>query len=49
MPLAKQSLLYQGKRYEYEQYFEPGSLLQITVQKYSPFTLFRLMREGEKS
>ncbi|MGI6434717.1 MAG: DUF1850 domain-containing protein [Syntrophomonadaceae bacterium] len=46
MPLAEQSLLYQDKRYEYKQYFEPGSLLQITVQKYSPFALIWLMREG---
>lgn len=48
MPLAEQSLLYQDKRYDYKQYFDSGSLLQITVQKHAPFTLIWLMQEGGK-
>jgi hypothetical protein len=49
MPLAKQALLYHGKKYAFEDFFQPGALLQIDVQKYSPLKIVWLMREGGKS
>lgn len=36
MPLADQALLYHGKRYDFNDYFLPGTILEITVKKYSP-------------
>lgn len=46
MPLADHALLYQGKRYEFDRYFDAGSLLQITVADYSIFSSLWLMFEG---
>lgn len=46
IPLAKQALLYKDKRYDFEDYFDSGSLLKLTVHRYSPFTLIWLMLEG---
>lgn len=48
MPLAEQSLWHGGKEYKFEQYFSPGSLLNISAQKFPPFTLIKLMLKGEK-
>lgn len=46
MPLADHALLYGSKRYEFDRYFDEGSLLQITVKGYSPFLLLWRMLEG---
>jgi len=46
MPLAEHALLYEGKRYDFERYFDAGSLLEITAADYSIFSLLWLMLEG---
>lgn len=35
MPLAKQALLFRGKRYNFENYFESGSLIKLHVKQYT--------------
>jgi hypothetical protein len=36
MKMASQALLYNGKRYEFEKYFNNEELIEMDVQKYSP-------------
>lgn len=36
MPLAKQALLFGGKRYDFKDYFKPGSLVRLQVKQYTP-------------
>lgn len=35
MPLAKQALLYRGNRLAFDDYFEPGKVLELEVENYS--------------
>lgn len=36
MPVAKQTLIYRGKRYPYKNYFAQGSLVRVQVEKHTP-------------
>ena len=39
MPLAHQSLLYGGQRYDLGEYFLPGTLIKIEIKHYTPVRL----------
>ncbi|MDD2586740.1 MAG: DUF1850 domain-containing protein [Syntrophomonadaceae bacterium] len=36
MPLAKHALLYHGNRYDFKDYFLPGTIIEIEIKKLSP-------------
>jgi len=39
IPLAHQAMIYDGKRYDFEEYFESGALLEVTIEHYSPLKI----------
>lgn len=48
MPLAQQSLNYNNIRYEFKDYFEPGTLIRIEVKDLSPAQLILNNFHGKK-